>query len=111
MHEVLYIRFTYTADANVATRYPLINFNNGAGLIYWQSHPQSVVTAGQTRIFYASTLQIQAATPYPNSLQIALPVVSNLPPGHQIAINADNLQAGDTLTDIYIGMYRHAQAG
>lgn len=109
--EVLFVSFTYTADANVANRYVGLEWRRAAGGIFYRTQAIVAQTAGQLRVYHGAEITPAMPVIYPNSLQIQMPVQNLLAPGYQLGVYCDGIQAGDQIsasTIIYIG---HGEPG
>lgn len=107
-YELLYYSFRLICDANVASRYVMVQIGAPGGIAMFTIPPPVAQTASQTRFYWGSQRGAFDTFVYPNALQHIIPTQNVLGPSWEIGSLVDTMQATDQLTDIYIALLRHA---
>lgn len=103
------MRFTLTTDANAANRLVMLRWNL-AGVLFYQVIHQEMVAASQTR-YYHCGIGVGDCTTGNFGGYVQLPLPSHLIhlPGFDFTIHIENMQATDTINNIWTSEQRWRQ--
>lgn len=103
---ILTVKATFTADANVASRFPSVQFKDGNGTVFAEMAASLAVAATEAfTLTWAILGDHVSGSGSANSLN-SLPSLL-LPPGYTVTVTASSLQAGDQFSNISMLVEHH----
>lgn len=105
-NEIIGLYFVLVTSAVVANRYVTVHFGDAGGNTCYRTHPPVAQTASLTRAYFGAQGAPIAAAPYPNSLQINLPINFIMGPLYVLSSIVDALDPADQFSDIWVTYLR-----
>lgn len=103
---ILTVKATFAADANVASRFPSVQFKDGDGTVFAEFAASLAIAATETfTLTWARVGDHVSGSGSASSIN-ALPDLL-LPPGYTVTITASSMQAGDQFSNISLMVENH----